>query len=184
MNRFECPREQDVLDAIAARRWPARCDGELRDHVASCALCADLVAVAGALLDADGDESTAGELPPASLVWWRAQLRAREEAARAALRPIRLAQRLALGCAVGLAVLALSGASPYVWTSIAGAVAHLPSIDAGAARDRVLAGVSTFDATAATRAALTALAGRGVQLAAAAWLVLAPVAIYLAFARD
>jgi hypothetical protein len=43
------------------------------------------------------------KLPDAGLVWWKAQLRARREAAELATRPIALAERFAVAC--GLAVL-------------------------------------------------------------------------------
>ncbi|MGE5816048.1 MAG: hypothetical protein ACM36C_16280, partial [Acidobacteriota bacterium] len=109
MTRVECPREQDVLDALASRRWPHRAGDELRAHVATCGICADLVTVAGALLD---DESVPHELPPASLVWWRAQLRARVEAARAALRPIRVAQLAAVICAAAVVIAAVAALVP------------------------------------------------------------------------
>ena len=47
----ECTREQDVLDAIAANRWPRRSDEELLQHVAGCAICSDLVEVVRPLID-------------------------------------------------------------------------------------------------------------------------------------
>lgn len=183
MNPFECPREQEVLEAVASRRWPTRCDEELRAHVTSCAVCADLATVAAALLDADG-EAPAGGLPPASLVWWRAQLRARQEAARSALRPIRLTQGVAAVCALALAIVAVSFVLPQAWNAVATAAERLPDIDVHALVMRIASVLPAFDADAASQAALAALANRGVQLAAGAWLILAPVAIYLAFARD
>lgn len=102
--KIECPREQDVLDALAAQRWPARCDDELQAHVQGCGICTDLVAVASALLD---DQDTAyhdARIPPSGLVWWRAQLRAREQDARAAARPIAFIQGVAVSVAVWLIV--------------------------------------------------------------------------------
>ena len=51
MKIVDCCREQDVLDALTSGRWPDRADEELRAHVAACAICADVVDVAGALLE-------------------------------------------------------------------------------------------------------------------------------------
>jgi hypothetical protein len=176
MTPIECPREQDVLDALASRRWPAGADGELRTHVAACGVCADLVTVAGALLDASDAMQVAQEVPPASLVWWRAQLRAREEAARAALRPIRFAQLAAAVCGAMLVV---------------GAIAALGAPElpvffraAPAAVIRAAEAIPSLATEAASNFALATLANRGIQLALGAWLVLAPVAAYLAFSRD
>ncbi len=105
--KFECPYEQDVLDALAAQRWPARCDDELRAHVAACTLCADLIEVSTALLDEQESAWRDARVPPSSVVWWRAQIRAREEAARSAARPVAFMQGVAasLGLWIGILVL-------------------------------------------------------------------------------
>ncbi len=55
MARTESHNEQDLLELRASGKWPAQCDEELRLHVRECAVCADLVLVAGALLQ-DGQE--------------------------------------------------------------------------------------------------------------------------------
>lgn len=167
--RDECVREQEVLDVLAARGWPSRCDDDLRQHVASCQACADLIEVARALLElSETDVAMPAALPPASVVWWRAQLRAREDAARAAARPLRLTFRLAVACVAALAIVGIIAAAPYWSSLLPDPGAWLPVVDARATRD----------------AALDAFAHRGVQLAAFAWIVLAPVALYFAFAKD
>ncbi len=110
--KTECPHEQDVLDALAAQRWPERCDSDLRTHVSGCALCSDLVEVASALL---GDRESAwkdARVPPAQVVLWRAQVRAREDAVRAAARPLAFIQGVAASVAVWLAV-AIARAVPW-----------------------------------------------------------------------
>src|SRR6185503_10363379 len=42
--------------------------------------------------------------PSGAIVWWRAQMRARQEAAQAAGRPITIVHGLAIACAAGLAL--------------------------------------------------------------------------------
>lgn len=110
MIAHECPHEQDVLDALDARRWPARCDAATRAHVAACRVCADLVEVASALRTDHGRWWQQANPPPASLVWWRAQMRARAEAAQAASRPVLVAQVVfgLLTTALAAAALALT----------------------------------------------------------------------------
>src|SRR5512132_2637299 len=103
--KFECTREVDVLDALAAQRWPHRCDEELRAHVQACEVCADLVAVAGALLEDHDAAYAQARVPSAGIVWWRAQLRAREEDGRAAARPIAFVQGVAASALVWGAVM-------------------------------------------------------------------------------
>ena len=102
MSRVECPYEVDVLSAVYTNRWPERAEPELRAHVAECAICADVVAVAP-LIEEDYERARArARLPDAGLIWWRAQLQARADAARTAVRPITVAQAVGLAAAVGL----------------------------------------------------------------------------------
>jgi hypothetical protein len=104
MTAFECPHEQDLLDAIQAARWPDRAGAALRAHVAECAVCRDVATVAPVVLSAT--EGPAGiHVPDAGAVWLRAQWRARAEAERMATHPITAAQAAAVGC-----VAAVSGA--------------------------------------------------------------------------
>ena len=113
MMRIECPREQDVLDAIAARRWPARCDAELRDHVATCSICTDFVEVVEPLTVARDDMWPEIQVPSSATVWWRAQLRARQEAERKASRPITVVQVAA--SIVALVVIAAASYAVRPW---------------------------------------------------------------------
>jgi hypothetical protein len=104
MSRAECPREQEVLDAIASGRWPDRLEDDLTLHVNGCGFCKDLGLVADAL---SADFSSAIEqarVPTAGLVWWRAEIRARQESLRVASRPITLAHYIGCGCAAVLAL--------------------------------------------------------------------------------
>jgi hypothetical protein len=100
----ECAREQDVLDTLAANRWPDRCEPDLAAHVRTCEICSDLALAAAALLNEHDRAWSEARVPSAAVMWWRAQLRAREEAARAAARPIGFVQGVAASCAVWIAV--------------------------------------------------------------------------------
>lgn len=101
MRRVDCPHEPDVLSAVYTNRWPRQVSDDLRDHVFTCRICADVIVVASAF-ENEADPARAGAtVPDASIVWWRAQLRARHEAAREAMRPITVAQAIGLAAAVG-----------------------------------------------------------------------------------
>ena len=106
----ECVHEADVLTAVSTRRWPDRAPADLVAHAATCPICADVLAVASAFED-DFEQAPPLPRPPdATVVWLRAQMRARVEAERLAARPITVAQ--ALGLATGVGVLgAVFGAS-------------------------------------------------------------------------
>ena len=110
----ECPREFEVVESVTSSRWPEACGSELRDHVSSCATCKDVVWVASALQQERQSELQRAPIPSAGLVWWRAELRARREAVRAAERPMTLVHSLAAASAVGV-LLALAGSLlPFV----------------------------------------------------------------------
>jgi hypothetical protein len=125
-----CDHETDVWSAVASGRWPDAVDPALSMHVERCASCAEVVAVSSALLADAGAARAESGAPSSAIVWWRAQLRARHEAARAAERPLTVVHALAIACAAGLllGLIGLAGAwmrdATRALTS-----AHLPLID-------------------------------------------------------
>jgi hypothetical protein len=155
---IDCAREQDVLDMLAARRWPGRCEPELEDHVRACAICGDLVTAASALLDEHEGAWSEARVPPSAVVWWRAQVQAREEAARAAARPIAFIQGVAASCAVWVAV-SLVRAFPLpalAWRGwISGLVIGAPEVSAAAA---AIPGGTAFLAVVGTSLLLASIA--------------------------
>src|SRR5258707_1035438 len=108
---MKCNKEQEVFEALQSGRLASEWGEPLRQHIAECSNCADLALVAE-FLQEESDLTLANvKVPSAALVWWKAQLRARREAAQQALRPVRIAERVALGSALlgALAVLVWFG---------------------------------------------------------------------------
>lgn len=106
MNRGRCEREPEVLKEVRAGRWPQAADEELRLHAASCAVCADAVLVAQYLAgEARGERESS--VPPPGMIWWRAEIMARRDAAGRATRPIAIAQWVATACGLALALAAV-----------------------------------------------------------------------------
>jgi hypothetical protein len=126
-----CPHETDVLDLVAIEQWPQRAEASLRAHVASCPQCAEVASIATAVREWDNAEAVP-RMPDASVVWHRAQLQARAEAAHAAFRPLWLAQGFALLALIVALVWMGPSASWYasVWRSVSTSV---PSIGMSAA---------------------------------------------------
>ena len=85
MNASLCKYEQEVMKAL--RFGPL--SHELQAHVTGCVECSEVVLVANCL---ERDAHSMGEIsiPSADLVWRRAILRSRAEAAARAIRPIQL----------------------------------------------------------------------------------------------
>jgi predicted anti-sigma-YlaC factor YlaD len=157
--RPDCACEPDLLDAVASGRWPDRAEQTLREHVAHCATCADVADVAAAFADErDVAWAEARTIPPANVVWMRAQARARADAARQAARPIAVMQALGFACAAGVMSTLIGTIAWWLWARIDWLA--LPTLSP-----------ASMD--------VMALAVRGVLLAIGLWLVLAPVAVYL-----
>jgi hypothetical protein len=112
MTIIECPRESDVLDAVASGKWPHRVP-ELAGHVASCAVCSDVVAVAQAMRADHEVVWQEANIPSSGQAWWRAEMRARHEAILRASRPIAIAQGAAL--LVAIAVIGAIGWLGWTW---------------------------------------------------------------------
>lgn len=130
---MNCQREIEVLAAVMDGRWPEGCEAELRAHAASCSDCREVVLVAGALRRDHHAALSEATVPHSSVVWWRAQRRARQEALETARRAITAVQTgsIAAATVVGAALIGGLGA----WLShIAdgihfGAFAWAPSAD-------------------------------------------------------
>jgi len=116
MTLVECPREGDVLDALASARWPHRVDRELADHVASCGICTDVIAVAAAIREDHDAAWQEANVPSSGQMWWRAEMRARQDAIREASRPVTIAQ----GVAVVLALSVAAAAGWFAWPLVRG----------------------------------------------------------------
>ena len=161
-----CCHEQDVLDALITERWPDRVDDGLRAHAGSCAICRDLIASVGPILNDRVDLSNEGHLPSSGVMWWRAQMRARQEAVREAERPVTIAHIVGFACVIGIAAVAVAWLSPVVRTWFAEWSWHLADVTMPDMRGGPLS------------------QGWLVLLMALVWLVLAPLAIYFAVAED
>ncbi len=169
MPNVECPREQDLLDALTAGRWPERCEAELRAHVDGCAICTDLVEVVGALFDARDVVYADVAVPASGTVWWRAQIRARREASLRAARPMTVVQAVA-ACLGLVAVIGLYFlAAPWLSDSFA-----------------PLSGLMTFRFDGLTLPGIDAVKQWAwpIAIILGTWLIVAPIAIYLTAGKE
>ena len=92
MSDFECPQESEILEALSAGRWSTPAATSLRAHAAGCAACNELAQLAGAILDERTTAMHEAALPGSGLVWWRIQMRMRQDASRAASRMMTVIQ--------------------------------------------------------------------------------------------
>lgn len=165
----ECARAADVLAAMTAGREPGLANEELRQHADACEACREMVMVVAALRGERDRLRRSTTVPSAGLVWWRAQLRQRQQAALKATAPVTAVHAAAIIAAVVLAVVLVTSVAPFVgMPSLAGLVP------------------STTSFVEASRSLTTEfpLLPYGVVLGATAWLILGPVALYFALRRD
>ena len=164
MPPVDCEFESEVLAAVLQSRWPGRADAGLRAHAAACAICSDVAAVAAAIDEAREDMRASVAVPDSGAVWWRAHMRARREAVKAAGRPITAAQVFALACAAGL-LGACFGATSNAFQAAIG---------------RIASAVAAFDWRAFLSSAAALLASHAaLALGIVAVLLLAPALVYL-----
>lgn len=170
MRPIECEFEADVLAAVMQSLWPDRADAGLREHAKSCAICADVAAVAGAI-ECVREETAAlpDAIPDSGRVWWKAQMRARREAVEAAGRPITAVQVAAFACATALMGACIGATSSWFQAVLKGAWAE----------------VAGFNVKAFIPYAAALIAGHGLLAACmVAMVFVVPVAVYLAIGKD
>jgi hypothetical protein len=165
-----CAREHDVVAAVLSRQW-CLADDDLKNHADVCENCREVVAVASLLSTEQDRARSEVQVPAAGQVWWRAAVRARLEAAHAAARPLTWLHGIAGACALGLAVAVVGIAWPTIRDIGAWLAEQVPGVDSGLGEVAVLMG-------AAVQKSLP------LAFIVAAFVVLAPVALYFALSDD
>ncbi|HTC73988.1 MAG TPA: hypothetical protein VK684_00340 [Edaphobacter sp.] len=110
MKRIWCEREVDVVRSLRTGSLSA----ELRDHLESCVVCAEVGRAAGVMLQTAAQLRAEDGMPPASLVWSRAQARRREVGLKRATRPL-MAMRV---LSVVYVILCAAWALRFFWRSV------------------------------------------------------------------
>lgn len=173
MQDYFCEQEAAVLEAVESGRWPQACDPELRSHVSRCSICADVLFVAQTLQQENHWAQAEVALPAAGLVWWKAQMRARREAAERAAEPIAIIEK-----AAGIfGIISLVALAIWRWDLVADWLAWLADLPHSAAfRPDGLWNSGIFTATQNF--------GFLIILSAATCLLLASVVLYFALSKE
>ena len=155
MKRNDCPLEEETLAMVHTGRWPHSCDDASRAHIADCTICGDIVRVATLVANDYQATLRTAHVPNSGLIWWRMQRRQRQEAVRTASRVITIVQAIAVAAGVAVAI-------------------------------GIIAATSRAFSFAPSDISKVILTQWGIPLliAFAAWLALAPVAVYLAVSKD
>lgn len=165
-----CPHEEQVVNAVLSGSWPDAADRELTTHAAQCEICGEVATVATLLRQEHEHARRDVQVPAAGQVWWRAAVRARLEAAQASTQPMTWLHGITAACTLGVTVAILS----ITWPSIAQGAGWIKAQLMNTAPNGEVAGLVSM------------ALGQSLVLAlvAAAFLVLAPVVVYLALSDD
>ena len=96
MTFVSCTCEKDIRELVENGQWSLAAPPELKSHAAQCRTCADLVLVATAFQCARTATIAQAKPSTAGAIWWRAQLRSRQQAFQRIQRPLLGAQVFAL----------------------------------------------------------------------------------------
>ncbi len=119
MKQYGCENEARVLEALGRGHGPGGLQEPLRQHVANCASCAELVTVYELFQSDIAQVCEVAPVPEAGRIWWRAMLAARRAEAERALRPIVLAEKAALAVGGGALIALLIFAAPWLAEQLA-----------------------------------------------------------------
>ena len=170
MTRLECTHEAAVVNAVLSGQWPRHSDESLVAHAMECDVCREVASIATLIYDDSERSRYEVHVPAAGQVWWRSAIRARLESTQAAVRPISWLHAITGAIAIGVLLAILTVAWPFLspmadraWIVVAG---FFPNADVASAL--------------ASGLRLSAMLG----LLAAAFLLLAPLAVYFALSRE
>jgi hypothetical protein len=88
MNLGTCQHAAEVRQLLERGHWPQSCPAELRAHAATCRTCGEVILLTETFRGARAASLPTPQLPPAGVLWWRAQLRRRNAAVQRINKPI------------------------------------------------------------------------------------------------
>lgn len=100
-----CPMEKEILAAVRSGQFPAACEPALSKHVEGCKTCLQAASLGMAFAEMRTEASKKGLPGTPGLLFWKAQLRRRNQAIEQVTRPILAAE--IVGFVVAVIVLAL-----------------------------------------------------------------------------
>jgi len=114
-----CVHEKELTRLLALGHYPHACPPELSAHAETCRSCAELILVTRAFQTTRAQTVAAANLASPGLLWWRAQLRRRNQAVERVGKPILGANIFALSVMLlfGVGFLATQATSGLRWLS-------------------------------------------------------------------
>ena len=116
---LSCEREQELAELLHHGHWPQACNPDLHAHVAQCRSCSELVLIAQSFQVMRKHALVASPAASSGALWWRAQLRRRNQAVERISKPIAGAQLFAFTVVLFLAVAATMWAATHGANTVA-----------------------------------------------------------------
>lgn len=88
MRLESCARATELKQALAGGQWPQAVSDDLRAHVRGCRNCRETILLATTFQEARTVSMAAARVGSPGLIWWRAQLRRRNEAMKRIAKPL------------------------------------------------------------------------------------------------
>jgi hypothetical protein len=104
-NLGQCQRENATVKALLSGRET----DEITAHLRSCPNCREAAKIGGFFQTAFPNEPSPVNIPAAGLLWWKSRLRARQNAALKASRPLLIVQIASIATAAAMVI--------WLWTS-------------------------------------------------------------------
>ena len=133
MSPLTCARSVELSVVLRSGNLPSTWEPSLREHVQTCRQCSDQLLVSQSLRTARSATMAAAPMGSPQLLWWRAQLRRRNEALEKLSKPTSIVGTVAAlsTLAVALALLAWQAKGTELWLAWLGSVPeglHLDSM--------------------------------------------------------
>ncbi|TAM84286.1 MAG: hypothetical protein EPN47_02940 [Acidobacteria bacterium] len=114
MNRQGCEYEARILETLSQGEALEALAEPLRSHVTGCPSCNEMISFYRLFQNDSQQLCAAVQLPNAGHVWWRARVAARRAAANRALRPILIAEKIAMAIGGGALIALLVFVAPWL----------------------------------------------------------------------
>lgn len=143
-----CSRTTEVQKLLRLGHWPHAAGAELAEHVRACRRCSEQVLLTQAFGAVKASAMNEARVEPPALVWWRAQLRRKNEVVRRVERPMRAQMLvvLAVVCVgLGLAFRLSGGTNAWrSWMSAGAGSLGLGLVIASAVALAMMAGLAVY----------------------------------------
>ena len=113
MSLLPCRRESEIRNLLHLGHWPSATPNDILAHARECRSCRDLVLIHNAFHSSRKAAAGVANLNSPGLLWWRAQLRRRNDAVERIGKPLMGAQIFALCLNLAIVITVISSQATH-----------------------------------------------------------------------